>query len=370
MPKMTFQFLDVGMGDGTLVIMTADKVGSKPELALVDFGVHRLTKFKVGKSDALKYLVETIDEISKDRKEDEPYLDHMFITHPHADHYNAIKDLIQADYPSYKGKALSIGRLTYGGPKDLYDGDLIGYISDFVVADAVDKLGSLYHSPVNPDGTVTPFTTFADEKVKVYLLASNSPLKKAKDDYNQLSLCLMFADSNGNKVILMGDAGNAIEKQIIKDYKAAKGNFLRAYGLKLGHHGSDTATSDEWVAAVQPKAVFASGDMVWAHPYCNAITRASKTVDSALAKHWYCCGKSLGGYKREYFNHNVFEQIFLNIWYFVDKPGGQWMVDDDGDEELGKEGLTYGVQWEMNFTVAGDPTIFSTDVPVPAPAKK
>jgi hypothetical protein len=371
MAKMTFEFLDVGMGDGTLVKMVGGKKDAKPQLALIDFGVHRLTKFKVGKNDAMKFLVDTIDEISKERKEDEPYLDHLFITHPHADHYNAIKDLITAKYTSYPGKALSIGRLTYGGPKNLYSGDLIGFIKKFVVTGNVNKLGPWFHSPVAADGSVAPFCTFGDDDdIKVYLLNSNAPLKKAKDDYNQLSLCLMFADVSGNKVILMGDAGNDIEKQIIKHYKDAKGDFLKAYALKLGHHGSDTATSNEWIEVVRPKAVFASGDMVWAHPYCNAISRAAKTVDDMPGKHWFCCGKSLGGGKRDYFNHEVNTQIFLNIWYFVTKPGGEWMVDDDGEEELGKVGLTFGVQWQMNFDGPEPPTFFYTDVPNPAPPKK
>ena len=66
----------------------------------------------------------------------------------------------------------------------------------------------------------------------------------------------------------------------------------RLIGLKLGHHGSKKATSAEWVKAVSPKAIFASGDYVWAHPYCEAIDRAiANTKLDPDKKHFYCCGK-------------------------------------------------------------------------------
>src|SRR5262245_21314808 len=137
MAKMAFQFLDVGMGDGTFVIM-----GDTPatqELALIDFGVQPYTKFKVGADDAMAYLVSTINQISDKRGKGVPYLDHLFITHPDQDHYNRIMKLITATYPSFAGKSLSIGDLTYGGAKTLYKG-LIGDISRYVVSD---KIGDL-----------------------------------------------------------------------------------------------------------------------------------------------------------------------------------------------------------------------------------
>lgn len=348
MAIMSFEFLDVGMGDGTFVMMGNSE--STMELALVDFGVHRLTKFKIGKQDAMAYLVETIDRISYKRGMMTPYLDHLFITHPHADHFNAIKDLINAKYPSFDSK-LSIGRLTFGGTKGLYPDDLIGYIAKFVTKGGVDDLGSKFCSTVNKvTGVVDPFRTFANKEIRVYLLSANAPILKAKADYNQLSLCLMFVDQSANKVILMGDAGADVEARIIKYFKDEPG-FLRAYGLKLGHHGSDTATSEEWLAAVKPKAVFASGDMVWAHPYCNAIERVKKahTVEETQDTHAYCCGKSLGGGKRDYFNNWTDLQIFLNIWYFVKDEDGEMMQDEEGAVELAQEGSTFGVQWKMEF---------------------
>lgn len=354
MAKMTFEFLDVGMGDGTFVMMGDTK--DKMQLAMIDFGVHRRTKHKIGRDDAIKYLVGQIDEISQARDKLTPYLDHLFLTHPDHDHYNAVMPLIEAKYPSYPGKKLQIGRLSYGGDADLYKGE-IEKISAHVAFKKlsqrnVDDLPSLACSTVE-SGTVKPYWTFPGSKTKVYLLSANYPSIVSATP-NPLSLCLMFADESDNKVILMGDAEKAVEQQIIENFKTAPG-FLKSYALKLGHHGSEAGTSDEWLAAVQPKAIFASGDFVWAHPYCNTITRVqAKTKLATWNKNLlYCCGKSLGGRERDYFNNKTDLRICLNLWYVVKDDKGKMMTDEEtGETFRAAYGLTLGVQWELEFNGA------------------
>src|ERR1700754_734265 len=348
MAKMNFQFLDVGMGDGTLVIM-----GNTPatqQLALIDFGVQPYTKFKVGAEDAFRYLVRTIDEISKARDKKVPYLDHLFITHPDQDHYNRIMQLIEAEYKSYGLEDLSIGRLTYGGKRKLYKG-LIKKISNHVV----EKIGdqpSLAHAEVDGiDGSVEFDWQFAGGDIKVYLLNANYPNLDAEVP-NPLSICLMFADQSGNKVIFMGDAEEEVEHQIIENFKDAAAGFLNAYALKLGHHGAKAGTSDTWLKAVKPKAIFASGDFVWAHPYCFTINNVIKSGTlNKIADHWYCCGES----GKEYFNVFTKNQIFLNLWYVV-KKATEKMVDEKGKTTSVAQGVTFGVQWSMTFDGAKTPT--------------
>jgi beta-lactamase superfamily II metal-dependent hydrolase len=361
MAKMTFQFLDVGMGDGTLVIMGGDSDASK-QLALVDFGVQPFTKFKIGADDALKYLVSEIDRISKARKKTMPYLDHLFITHPDQDHYNRMITLIKALYPSFGFQDLSIGALTYGGAKSRY-GKLIKNISPFVVdKSSIANLPDMAHSEVDGmDGSVEPNWTFANGAINVYLLSANYPTT-ASYVPNPLSLCLMFADQNNNKVILIGDAEREVEAQIIKNFKHATAGFLNAYALKLGHHGSLNGTSEVWVKAVKPNAVFASGDFVWAHPYCKTLEEVAnaKTLKE-MGEHWFCCGKS----GKEYFNNKTKLQICLNLWYVVKNPAGEKMKDSDGKIEHVKAGTTFGVQWELEFNGAAAPTFAHTDTSNP-----
>jgi len=360
--RMEFQFLDVGMGDGTLVVMGS---GKNQQLALIDFGVQPFTKFKQSADDAMLYLKQKIAEASEARDKDAPYLDHLFITHPDQDHYNRLLPLAEAtDYPGFKGKDLDIGRLTYGGRSQGYRG-LIGKLR--LHADVVDDLADSQRSPVQTNKTVTPFVTFVGGAIKVYLLSSNYPTKSSAA--NPCSICLLFQDPDNNKVILMGDAEASVETAIRTHYKNAQGSFLNTYGLKLGHHGSLNGTSKEWLQATNPRAIFASGDFVWAHPYCDTIQRVID--NNSLAKSplafplWFCCGKSGG----EYFNHNTPLNIYLNLWYVVkdDKAQGIRMEQtEDGQIVWVANGTTWGVQWEMEFNGSGAPSFGVTERAVPA----
>lgn len=359
MAKMNFQFLDVGMGDSTLVIM-----GNTPttqQLALIDFGVQPFTKFKIGADDAFSYLVKTIDTISKARGKLLPYLDHLFITHPDQDHYNRIMSLIEAKYDSFGLEDLSIGELTYGGRASLYKG-LIQKISKYVVnKQNIADQPSLAHADVDGmDHTVDPDWSFAGGDIKVYMLNVNYPSLNSSVP-NPLSLCLMFEDQSGNKVIFMGDAEEDVEDQIIENFRDAEKGFLNAYGLKLGHHGSQAGTSEQWLKAVKPKAVFASGDFVWAHPYCSTINRviAAKTLDTMLP-HWYCCGMP----GKEYFNVLSEQQILLNLWYVVKKPSEK-MIDSGGQTVDVNQGVTFGVQWSLLFNGTAQPQLFVTETASP-----
>src|SRR5690242_12087129 len=100
-----FEFLDVGQGDSTLVIMPSGR------LALVDFGEKR-SPFKTGYLDSIHYTICTIAQNSKKRALSVPTLDHLFLTHPDGDHYNKIPDLLATNWGNYDtvytGKNLQI----------------------------------------------------------------------------------------------------------------------------------------------------------------------------------------------------------------------------------------------------------------------
>jgi competence protein ComEC len=369
MAKMTFQFLDVGMGDGTLVIM-----GNTPatqQLALIDLGVQPYTKFKVGAKDTMVYLVDTISAISKERGKEYPYLDHLFITHPDQDHYNLIMTLIKELYDGYGLKDLKIGALTYGGAKGLYKGEIERISPHVVDKSSIFDRPSLDYSKVDAiEHSVEPNWRFASDEIKVYLLNVNYPSVTATAP-NPLSLCLMFADQNDHKVIFIGDGEAEVEKQIIYNFRHAGSSFLNAYALKLGHHGAKKGTCNEWLKAVKPKAVFASGDMVWAHPYCETIERveAAKTLGTTH-DHWYCCGKYIreddAESGNEYFNRNKTLSVCLNLWYVVKSPTGEYMKNHLNKVSHSKQGVTFGVQWELEFDGGAAPSLAWTDTYRPA----
>ena len=119
--QMTFQFMDIGQGDCTLVQMLAD--GRQwMELALVDCG-ERGSPFKVGWFDARTYLVNFIAYNSHRRKDENiiPFVDILFLTHPDKDHYNKLWTLINSEFPGFqKNVKLNFGKVIYGGDKAQY----------------------------------------------------------------------------------------------------------------------------------------------------------------------------------------------------------------------------------------------------------
>jgi competence protein ComEC len=389
MVAMSFHFMDVGMGDSTFVIM-----GDAPatqQLALIDFGVHPLTKFKVGPENALIYLVRKIKEVSLARLLPVPVLDFLFLTHGDLDHNNMIKPLLEADYGGeYQGKKLEIRGLAYGGTKAEYHGLIDNTIAPQLSPGVkTDPLVSAGRPRIDNNGIVASDWDFQNKAILVYLLSVNFPTIKGASK-NKKSLCLMFHKvASDEKVILMGDAEEDVENKIIEYCQTAGPNFLSAYALKLGHHGSKKAASVAWLQKVRPRAVFATGDFVWAHPYCETIERViDQNILGEMKDHFICCGRRVGN-DNTYFNHKTTGQIGLNLWYTsepiesdeikvevddeegmnvenVEPVRGEWMFEEETrDEEFFAQGATFAVQWELKLVDGEAPALWRTDTYVP-----
>ena len=59
---------------------------------------------------------------------------------------------------------------------------------------------------------------------------------------------VVYTELNGYKFMFMGDASNITEKEILKKY-----NLSNIDVLKVGHHGSSTSTSIEFIEEMNPK---------------------------------------------------------------------------------------------------------------------
>ena len=59
---------------------------------------------------------------------------------------------------------------------------------------------------------------------------------------------VIYTELNEYKFMFMGDASKLKEEGIIKKYKLAKIDFL-----KVGHHGSKTSSSKEFINKINPK---------------------------------------------------------------------------------------------------------------------
>ena len=77
---------------------------------------------------------------------------------------------------------------------------------------------------------------------KLYFL-NNKEYGNENDNSN-----VIYTELNNYKFLLMGDAGVEVEQDLIKKY-----NLQDIDVLKVGHHGSKTSSSEEFVNEVSPK---------------------------------------------------------------------------------------------------------------------
>lgn len=92
-----------------------------------------------------------------------------------------------------------------------------------------------------------------------------------KEDDNDNSLVISFAISN-TKFLLMGDASKKVEQKLIKANVDLSSDIL-----KIGHHGSKTSTSEDFINKVNPKeAVISVGKNKYGHPTKDVISLLEK----------------------------------------------------------------------------------------------
>ncbi|HWR34266.1 MAG TPA: ComEC/Rec2 family competence protein [Clostridia bacterium] len=93
-------------------------------------------------------------------------------------------------------------------------------------------------------------------------------LKARVRDEDAMVLRISYGE---NSVLMVGDAGRRIERELVK-------NGIRADLLKVGHHGSITATSPEFLAALRPKlAVISVGRRnTFRHPRPEVLARLAE----------------------------------------------------------------------------------------------
>ncbi|MDQ0484722.1 ComEC/Rec2 family competence protein [Guptibacillus hwajinpoensis] len=199
-------FIDVGQADCILVIH-----GDKS--MLIDAGDNRdgdtVTKYikKLGIED----------------------LDYVVATHPHHDHIGGMDEVL---------KAFEVGKIIM--PNVSYP---TGHYKALNRVIKKKEIRVLYAQ----EGKKIKFGN-----INIQIL---SPQKRAEyEDFNDYSAVLRLRH-NQNTFLLMGDAGVEVEKNMISSIKK---KHLASDVLKLGHHGADSATSEQFLKAVSPQAAVIS----------------------------------------------------------------------------------------------------------------
>lgn len=225
--EIKVHFIDVGQGDAILV-----QVNNKN--LLIDSG---------SKSEKKK-LIEYLDTIYI------PQFDYIIATHPHEDH---------------------IGNMSY-------------IINNYNVIN--------FYSPKIQNNT-TAFENMAEslarKNIKIKILRANttninlgentlvevfSPNLDSYDNLNNYSPIIKISYEN-NSFLFTGDAEEAIEEEVIN-----KSNNLKTDVLKIGHHGSSTSTSKNFLDMINPKIVVISvgKDNTYGHPTKNTLDKIKETT--------------------------------------------------------------------------------------------
>jgi beta-lactamase superfamily II metal-dependent hydrolase len=239
-------FLDAGQGDCTLVEFPDGK------LMLVDCGSIKNGSVVLGG---------IMNVITSRAARNGNCIDRLVLTHADRDHYNLIPYLFTGP------NALSVGKIYYGGPLNLYSPISMGNGKKNVPRFDVQKWLRSYGANASPP----PVTWRPDEElstvdVDVYVLAANwnlpgSPGAKRSwtGDMKNRNCIVLMLQYNNAKVFLMADSTQPTEEYILRSAKSLLPPVNSSI-LKMGHHGSAKSSCDAWIKAIKPVSLFCSSD--------------------------------------------------------------------------------------------------------------
>ncbi len=218
---LTVYFFDVGQGDATLL--------AGPNWTIViDAGRHN-------RSDVVPHLqsagVESIDL--------------LIGTHPHADHIGQFPQILE----------------TFPVREVWMCGDSHSSRTFERALDAILSSGAAYHEPR------------AGESYRMgsALIEVLHPVELT-GNLNESSICVRVTFGQVS-VVLTGDAEAASERAMIQ-----RGHNLSAQILRLGHHGSETSSTREFLEAVRPEvAIYSAGEgNSYGHPHDVVLQRLAR----------------------------------------------------------------------------------------------
>ncbi len=238
-PKsLRLDIIDVGQGDAILVRTPYDEIEELESVhVLIDTGsAGTIAGHSPGGQVVVDYLNDHGHELGRP-------LDALIITHAHEDHYGGMPTVI-ANFPVSR----------YVDPGFVPNTNGFGGVRSSVTS-AVSAGGGAIESPATSAlGAAPVLVDLFGPMVTAHLLwASEEPpsgntSNPAGTDINNTSVVISLS-YGGRRVLLMGDAEAEVEALLVQ--KANAGELaLVADVLKVGHHGSDTASSEEFIDAV------------------------------------------------------------------------------------------------------------------------
>lgn len=216
---LTVYFCDVGQGDG-VVIRTIDG-----HLGVIDGGPDRKVLDCLDNSSLIK----------------NKRIDYMILTHPHKDHVSGLLEVADR---------YDIGEVIIGGYFDYQTPEYTAFLNklqdeDVRVVEAGERIGW-------QDGLSLEFLW----PVQGYM----------SRDMNDMSIVTRVVYKNAC-LLETGDAGADFEKYYVNEYAECD-------LLKVAHHGSKTASGEEFLSELRPKlAVVSVGKNSYGHPNKEVMNR-------------------------------------------------------------------------------------------------
>ena len=224
--ELTLTMIDVGQADSFLLVQDGKTM-------LVDCGTRATGE------DVVKYLNE--QGITR--------LDYVIGTHPHDDHMGGMYDVIT----NFEIGKIIMPEVEVGKVTTNWYVKLMQEIKQGAYELEYAKLGAVYD--------------LGEASFKII-----GPIETDEINLNNYSIVLKvtFGDMD---VIMTGDAETKVERDIIDS-----GEALDAEILKIGHHGSDTSSSDEFLDAVSPLYALISAKVgnKYEHPIKSTMQKLEK----------------------------------------------------------------------------------------------
>lgn len=256
---LTLHFIDVGQGDSTLIACPNGKN------ILIDAG----STSGVSADIVREHLVNALNHR-------ELRIHSLIITHPDADHYNLLHDLL-IDIP--------IEKAFWVGSRENYSNQIFRnwFFGENFLGNRI-RLDAEYFDPEHKKNKEIDCGS-----TSIFILASG--IQAERSSKNAMSIVLMLRDGSFS-AILPGDATTDTENTILKRYSH---DWLDVDLLKIAHHGSlSTSTSVFWANTLTPgiSIVSAGENSRYGHPRLEilerlepfAIKAQSHAIESATGK--------------------------------------------------------------------------------------
>ena len=180
-------------------------------------------------------------------------IDYVILSHPDFDHYCGLVGLLQK----------------YSVGKYIENGDFSTTIVYKELEKEIKKKSDKRKGFVTVAQAGYWFNLGSD--IKFTILSPPYKFKKANDNDISLALRVVYKDTS---FVLTGDATQTAEKVMVRGF----GRTLKSSVLVVGHHGSHTSTSREFLKIVKPKiAIISCGkNNQYGHPHKEVLTNLKR----------------------------------------------------------------------------------------------